>query len=158
MVRLHTRSSRRRCSANSGRAMQLDFDGLGGPQELYVPIDPVPASRPKVARYGTYYSKRHQQYIKDWTTWFSYAKPCWFYLGTERLVVSLEFVCLKPRTTKRESPRHDIDNLVKLPLDCMTSSDIFWKDDVQIEYLFASKRFARQKEEPHTRIKVFWIT
>lgn len=138
--------------------MQLDFDGLGGPQELYVPIDPVPASRPKVARYGTYYSKRHQQYIKDWTTWFSYAKPCWFYLGTERLVVSLEFVCMKPKTTKRESPRHDIDNLVKLPLDCMTSSDIFWKDDVQIEYLFASKRFARQKEEPHTRIKVFWIT
>ena len=35
----------------------------------------------------------------------------------------------------------------------MTSSDVFWKDDVQIEYLFASKRFARQKEEAHTRIK-----
>lgn len=138
--------------------MKLDFDGLQGPQKLYIPIDPVPASRPKVSRWGTYYSKRHNQYVKDFRSYFDLCPPEWFYLGNERLIVSVEFVCSRPKTTKLSSPRYDLDNLIKLPLDCMTSYDIFWKDDVQIDYLFASKRFTETLEEPHTSLKVFWIT
>lgn len=138
--------------------MRLDFDNFEGPQTLYIPLDPVPASRPKVARFGTYYSKRHQQYVKDFKTFFDVAPVPWVYLGHERLIVSLEFVCARPKTTKLKSPRYDLDNLIKLPLDCMTSYDVFWQDDAQIDYLFASKRFVNLREEPHTTVKVFWIT
>ena len=60
--------------------MQLDFDGLGGLQELYIPIDPVPASRPSSAlRYVL--QQASSAIHKRLATWFNYAKPCWFYLG-----------------------------------------------------------------------------
>ena len=48
--------------------MNIDIGSLAKPQEYYIPVAPVPASRPKVARFGTYYSKRHQQYVKDFAT------------------------------------------------------------------------------------------
>ena len=137
---------------------KLDFSSLDAPQELYIPIPPVPASRPKVSRFATYYSKRHQEYVKHFVTYFNYDKPIWTYLPDEALLVALEFACERPKKPSRHSPRYDIDNLVKLPLDCMTSFGGFWKDDVQIDVLIASKRYAIKGEEPHTSVRCYKMT
>jgi Holliday junction resolvase RusA-like endonuclease len=138
--------------------MNIDIASLETAQEYYIPVPPVPASRPKVARFGTYYSKRHQQYVKDFATCLVHYPPVWDYLPKEeRLIVGLEFVCARPKKVVLAAPRYDIDNLSKLPLDCMTSADIFWYDDSQIELLIAHKRYAKKNEEPHTLVRVYAI-
>lgn len=71
-----------------------------------------------------------------------------------------------PRYKTSESPVHraDVDNLSKLPLDCMTQSlDAnkkfrFWSDDNLVVNLMALKRFTRDSEEPHTKVRVIPIT
>lgn len=134
----------------------FDFSALGEPQALYLPIPPVPASRPRVARFGTYYSKRHQNYVKQFSAFISVEPPIWNYLTKDQhLIVGLEFVCKRPKRLTVDTPAVDIDNLMKLPLDCMTSAEIFWHDDMQITTVMAHKRYAEEKEEPHTLVRVF---
>lgn len=134
----------------------FDFSALGEPQALYLPIPPVPASRPRVARFGTYYSKRHQNYVKQFSAFISVEPPIWDYLTKDQhLIVGLEFVCKRPKRLTVDTPAVDIDNLMKLPLDCMTSAEIFWHDDMQITTVMAHKRYAEVKEEPHTLVRVF---
>jgi Holliday junction resolvase RusA-like endonuclease len=136
--------------------LQFDFSSLDHPQTLMLPIPPVPASRPKVARFGTYYSKRHQEYVRSFAGYLKLEPPQWNYLPKEvQLIVGLEFVCKRPKRLTIPSPAYDIDNLIKLPLDCMTSAEIFWHDDVQITTVMAHKRYADKKEEPHTLVRVF---
>lgn len=135
--------------------MLFDFEAFDEPQYLYIPIPPVPASRPKVARFSTYYPKRHQQYIKSFANFIAVMPPQWNYLPEDkRLFVIIEFACQRPKKPTNPIPRYDIDNLMKLPLDCMTSSDMFWKDDFQIEAIVARKRYAEPNEESHTKVQV----
>tara|TARA_B100000745_G_scaffold122814_2_gene79690 strand:+ start:2293 stop:2577 length:285 start_codon:yes stop_codon:yes gene_type:complete len=56
-----------------------------------------------------------------------------------RLIVWVLFTVEKPRTTKLELPRGDIDNYSKLLFDALTGR--IWKDDVQIEVMSARKTF-----------------
>ena len=138
--------------------MKIDISALRPAQEYYIPVPPVPASRPKVSRFATYYGKRHQQYVKDFAAYLDVCPPVWTYLPKEaRLIVGLEFVCTRPKKVVNACPRFDIDNLSKLPLDCMTSADIFWHDDSQIELLIAHKRYAKKGEEPHTLVRTYEI-
>lgn len=39
--------------------------------KITIPIDPVPASRPRVTRYGTYYGKKYTQFKKDIQQYFT---------------------------------------------------------------------------------------
>ena len=115
------------------------------------PIDPVPASRPRVTRWGTYHTKTYK-------TWLEAAAE---YLATTRaklpegkLHVVLEFVCRRPKTTKLVTPKGDIDNYAKAPLDAITHAGI-WPDDKWIVSLYASKRFVEAGEQPHTSLQVY---
>lgn len=136
--------------------MRFDFDAFDEQQDLLVPFAPVPASRPKVARFGTYYSKRHQQYMKDFAKFVIAENIDWRFLEKEkRVFIIIEFACERPKKLTNQIPHFDLDNLVKLPLDCMTSSDIFWHDDRQVEAMVASKRYAKKGEIAHTKISVF---
>lgn len=67
--------------------------------------------------------------------------------------VELIFVVRKAKTSKLTRPHGDIDNYCKSILDAMTKKQ-FWKDDVDITHLIASKRFAEPEEEPHTAVLV----
>lgn len=122
---------------------------------LWIPIEPAPASRPKIGKYGVHYSKAHT----------AYKQQCDAFLETLRdslpppelsapLSVTLKFRCTKAKTSRLIVPRYDIDNLCKLPLDCMTSSGLFWKDDVQVAELIAVKRFTEPDEDPGTLVSV----
>jgi Holliday junction resolvase RusA-like endonuclease len=69
------------------------------------------------------------------------------------LVVTLDLVAEKPKTTKRDNPRGDIDNYVKAVLDALTKKG-YWNDDDQIVTLHADKRWPSDTEEPHFTV---WI-
>jgi Holliday junction resolvase RusA-like endonuclease len=114
-----------------------------------VGLAPVPASRPRVSRWGTYYAKNYAGWMK------SAAKL----LGGEGdgatdapLMVLVEQVVEKPRTSKLAFPRGDVDNFAKGPLDAITKAGRVWKDDNQIVGLVVFKRFAEKGEEPGTRV------
>jgi Holliday junction resolvase RusA-like endonuclease len=110
---------------------------------LSLPLDPVPASRPRVTRWGVYYGKRYTEFRKrggevlaefDWSPALRTALPL---LG--RLRIHVVFNVVKPKTTKRVSPNGDVDNYLKT-LDILNG--ILWKDDTQIEIIHACKNFA----------------
>lgn len=121
---------------------------------LFIPIEPAPASRPIVAKYGTRYSKSHMAYRDACDKYLAGLDGLPPPLMTEQLTVTLLFRCTKARTSRLVTPRYDIDNLCKLPLDCMTSSGLFWRDDVQISQLLGVKRFRNETEEAGTKVLV----
>lgn len=120
--------------------------------ELYLPLSPVPAARPRVGRWGTYYPKTYQRYM---ATADDMLLPLAY--GTEptgeTVHVAAHFVVAKPRTGKLPDPAADLDNYVKAAYDAVTRAQIIWRDDKQIKTMHASKRYALGGEVPHTFIK-----
>lgn len=117
---------------------------------LWIGGQPVPASRPRVGRWGTYYSKTYSRWLKD----------SWQYveslddLPTDRpLIVMVEAVFEKAPTSKLTYPHPDVDNLEKGPLDQINkvtkeTGRGIWKDDKQIVLLVGTKRFTQPDEKP----------
>lgn len=114
----------------------------------------MPASRPRVSRWGTYYGKKHQAFR-------SAASACLEQLREQghlpeaplsgRLSVVLVFEIPRPKTTKRELPNGDVDNYAKLVLDCCTG--FLWDDDTQIELLSCRKAWAKDAPGIHVWFK-----
>jgi len=113
---------------------------------------PTPAARPRVGRWGTYYPK-------SYTTWRKEAEPqvtrgAEFYAKGTPLIVIVETIARRPRTSVREWPRGDVDNFAKGPLDIITKSAKRWEDDDQVIALLATKRFAESGEEPRSIVHI----
>ena len=108
---------------------------------LHLPIAPVPASRPRVSKWGTYYGKTYSAFRKE------AAKVIDAELENDPLEggleVSLWFFCKKPKTTRREEPRGDVDNYIKAILASCNGK--VWVDDDQILRLNAQKRWADER-------------
>ena len=128
------------------------------PFSIWVPLEPRPASRPIVSRYGTRYGKKHMQYQADFVQWIEEIRneTEWSTINKELCSTQLEFVATKARTSKLHTPNFDIDNACKLILDCWTSSGLIWTDDKQVVTLCASKRFATPEEAAGTFFSV-WL-
>ena len=128
--------------------MKISKFNADGECSLLLP--PVPASRPRVGRWGTFYSKNYAQ-------WKEQARLLLQDQELPRtsapLAVMVEQVCRKPKTTKRLYPRGDCDNHAKGPLDAITKADGAWDDDDQIIWLAVTKRFAEQDEQPRSIVK-----
>jgi|TARA_S200002703_G_scaffold145140_1_gene139318 Holliday junction resolvase RusA-like endonuclease len=108
-------------------------------------IEPVPASRPRISKWGAFYGKRYEQFRRSMVVVLA------SYDGQEPLSgpikAELEFVCKKPKTTRRKFPVGDVDNFAKGPLDSMTKHGGFWKDDDQIVDLTVTKRYPKEGEK-----------
>lgn len=121
-------------------------EAQSGLLSFHLALEPVPASRPRVTRWGTHYGKKYNQFRAEVVPLAN------AYDGTKLpdgpLVVMLEHVVTKPRTSKRDFPRGDVDNYDKSPLDAMTKAEKFWTDDDQVVGLIAFKRFAEPGEKP----------
>jgi Holliday junction resolvase RusA-like endonuclease len=96
---------------------------------LSLPLNPVPASRPRVSKWGTYYGKRHKAYRSKALALLNRMRdrdnlhnPL-----SGRLIVFVLFEVERPRKTILEIPKPDIDNYLKLLLDCCTG--FLWDDD-----------------------------
>lgn len=118
-------------------------------------LNPVPASRPRVTRWGTYYAKTY----KNWRVQAHDVIPVNPGMPLEgNLSVDLKIIVTRPKTTKRRNPRGDIDNYAKAILDAITGEKKnpkgWWNDDDQITELNLIKRFAFPDEEPGYQISI----
>lgn len=120
---------------------------------IHLPLEPVPASRPRVTRWGTFY-------LKTYSDWTAKAKKL---LGAGNLTfhektplfVVVESVSTKARTSKLTYPRYDVDNSAKAVLDVVTKVTGWWHDDDQIVLLTSSKRFAAKGEAAHSNVHIY---
>ena len=113
-------------------------------------MEPVPASRPRVSKWGTYYGKNYTKFRKE-----AKAALDAMHLGppaTGELSVHLDFFCKKPKTTKRNTPRGDVDNYMKGILDA--ANGILWNDDDQITKCSGTKLF-EDEHGPRIIITIF---
>ena len=122
---------------------------------LRLPIKPVPASRPRVTKWGTYYTKTYKEYK------VAAEKAIPVHRGvplTAELGATIEFVCHRPKQTKLVSPRGDIDNHIKAIFDAVVGTKkqpkLYIVDDELISHVDARMRYAEPDEEPHTTITI----
>lgn len=114
-----------------------------------IPLQPVPASRPRVSRWGTYYGKTYKTWMEQAERLVSEAKRPF----GGALHVETEIVCARPKTSARLWPRGDNDNYEKAAFDLLTRKG-YWYDDDQIVTNKTTKRFALTGEAPHTLITI----
>lgn len=105
----------------------LEESGCAPYCSLTLHLQPVPASRPRVTRWGTYY-------LKTYDTWRQIAMasvPEAKYQFTGQVVCHTRFAIQKARTSKLDRPIGDIDNYEKGIYDILTRKG-YWLDDVEI--------------------------
>jgi len=71
------------------------------------------------------------------------------------VVAIIEHIVARPKTTKREWPRGDVDNFAKATLDALSKRKLGWSDDDQVIALVSLKRFANPDEVPHTLVWIY---
>jgi len=118
--------------------------------EVFIGLAPVPASRPRVTRFGTYYSKTY----KNWKDQAQGFFPKLFKVAEGSLRVELEVVCKRPQKPAGSVPTGDIDNYAKAALDAVNDAGL-WGDDKQVVCLHAIKRYAAPGEDPGTHIRIY---
>ena len=112
-------------------------------------INPVPAARPRVSRFSTYYPKKYTRFKKEMEalTGELDSTPC------ENLVcVSLKFKIKTPQSWSKKkrlerentycNNNSDIDNYVKAMLDSLNG--VYFIDDRQVVEVFASKKYSNE--------------
>ena len=124
-----------------------------GVWELLIPVPPVPAARPRVGRWGTYYPKSYAGYRAAVEASLD-GLPRPKHVTTRPVKVAVYVVAHRPKRPAKEFPRGDLDNYVKGALDAVTKSSLIWLDDVQVTVAYAQKRYAHDGEPPHTFILV----
>ncbi len=118
-----------------------------------LPFDPVPAARPKVGRWNTYYPKTYANWKKKAEQGLARVVPTWR-ATNEPVYTSVEVVKQKAKTSKLLTPGGDIDNYAKAAFDAITKCGHVWEDDKQVQTLYATKRFTLGDEDPYTRVVV----
>lgn len=126
----------------------------GVPIKIFIPVKPVPASRPRVSGFGAYYSKNYTTYRKEVHKFLKEIKDKYPIDSKSKFVVDVEFICYKPKRPSNNYPRGDVDNYLKSPLDAITYAEMIWDDDIQIVELHGYKRYQREGEEYGTKIKI----
>jgi len=126
---------------------------------LYLKLlqNPVPASRPRVTRWGVYFGKKYTAYRDAAPVTIAEAVKL---AGVEdllplkdTLLVSAIYEVQQPKKTKLQYPNPDIDNYDKSLFDCLGKAGI-WDDDKQILASFSMKRWAQKTKQPCTHLMI----
>ena len=130
----------------------LDTALKGKPkQQLEVPTKPIPASRPRVSKWGTYYGKNYTTFRKEAERLLQEAEG----QTSAPLAVIMVIAIEKPKTSKRLFPRGDNDNYEKAVWDSVTKCPGAWDDDDQIVFNATWKRFTTEGEEPGIYLTIY---
>lgn len=113
-------------------------------------IDAVPASRPRVSKYGTYYLPTYRAFKKQMEEIVAKDRTQ-FKRAEGPLSVIVMCAVEKPKTTKRTYPTGDVDNYAKAVLDSLNG--ILWDDDDQITELTVRKCYCAD-DEPFIYVEV----
>lgn len=114
--------------------------------KIYLPVKPVPASRVKVTRWGSFYTK----------TYTDFRGECYHVLNKIKskypandscYAIHIDFIHKRPMNPSNIYPVGDLDNLLKGPLDALVKCGIFLIDDIQIIDLSSKKRYQRKGED-----------
>tara|TARA_R110002012_G_scaffold12690_6_gene56122 strand:+ start:1287 stop:1667 length:381 start_codon:yes stop_codon:yes gene_type:complete len=107
--------------------------------EWSFPISPVAASRPRVSKHGAYFAGPYKIFRREAAEIVDNVLGNWEPLSGP-LTVDLEMFVARPKTTKLDRPKADIDNFVKAVFDVMNGR--LWDDDSQVIRLYATKQWA----------------
>jgi len=105
-------------------------------------ISPVAASRPRVGKWGAYYSGPYKDFREEASA------KVYEVIGTDTnllsgpLCVTLELYVKRPKKTDRSHPRADLDNYTKAVFDVMNGK--LWEDDSQIISMYVTKEWAEK--------------
>lgn len=106
---------------------------------------PVPASRPRVSRWGTYYGKQYKAWRQMAEAWLANFE---FPTLDGPVRAEIVIVCRRPQKPSKVFPRGDIDNYVKAALDAVVKWTPVLNDDDQVVRMRAVKRYAEKGETP----------
>lgn len=121
--------------------------------ELFIPVKPVPASRPRISKYGNYYNKTYTDFRREVYQYLKNIKNK-FEDTTARFRIDLELICYRPKKPSKMYPRGDNDNYEKAYYDSITYAGIAWDDDVQIVSNTTSKRYQEEGEDYGAKITI----
>jgi Holliday junction resolvase RusA-like endonuclease len=123
---------------------------------LVLPLNPVPASRPRLARNNrVFYAKTYNTFRKQ----AAHAVPVAISeQGLEGcplegpLSVDLRFFARRPKKTILQYPKWDTDNAVKAALDALNGQ--LFEDDQQVVQLTATKSWAEPEQDGWIEVRV----
>ena len=115
--------------------------------KFFIPVRPVPASRPRISRFGSYYSKGYTEFRKDAYKFLKTIRDKYPPVGGVGFRIDCEVVCRKPKRPSNKYPRGDNDNYEKGIYDAITYAGMVWEDDIQIVENYTHKRYQEQGEE-----------
>lgn len=113
-------------------------------------IQPVPASRPRVTRWGTHYGKTYKAFRLAFKAMLIARRLKPPRMG--KLEVWCDFYVQKARTSKLSIPRGDLDNYVKALWDGCNGK--VWGDDKQIVECHATKQFTQNRSPGYIELQV----
>lgn len=111
--------------------------------KIWVPINPVPASRPRVAKWGTYYPKTYTKFRKEAKEYISKMSrsPIDYYFSL-RCLIQVK----RPKTSKLEYPNGDFDNYLKAIMDA--GNEYLWTDDKLWKAMHGTSSLEFTDDEP----------
>tara|TARA_Y100001938_G_C7819705_1_gene295989 strand:+ start:189 stop:578 length:390 start_codon:yes stop_codon:yes gene_type:complete len=112
--------------------------------EWVFPISPVAASRPRVGRHGGYFVGPYKKFREECRDLVPMVLGPDFSPYDSPLYVDLECFVTRPKTTKLDMPRGDIDNYQKAIFDAM--NNLLWSDDKLIQAVYATKQWSDKPE------------
>ncbi len=126
-----------------------------GSVSITLALAPVPAARPRVSRFGTYYPKTYRNWMLDAAKQLSdLPDPTFFWSKSQPLYVEVEAVCKRPAKPTNRYPMGDVDNYAKAIIDAIQKDGRVFADDKQVVWCVATKRYAVGAEEPFSRITI----
>ncbi len=126
--------------------------------KIFIPVKPVPASRPRISQYGNYYPKTYTDFRKELFLHLKKLKGKYKPVGKASFSFELELICYRPKKPSNDYPRGDCDNYCKGYMDGITYAQILWEDDIQVTEIKVTKRYQEEGEDYGANITVKQLT